>query len=60
MCDDLMCPVDLTFDHAVAAVHLCLDFLPRAETTNRAGEVITKVRWVRRGERIILNPHACC
>jgi hypothetical protein len=42
MCDDFMCPADHTVDQSVAAVHLCLDFAPRAEATKCAGEVETR------------------
>jgi hypothetical protein len=42
MRDDLMCSVDPTVDRFVAAVHVYLDFAPRAETTKCAGEVETR------------------
>jgi hypothetical protein len=42
MPDNLMCSVDRTVVQSVAAVHLCLDFAPRAEATKLAGEVKTR------------------
>jgi hypothetical protein len=40
--DDLMCSIDRTIDRFVAAVHICPNFSPYAETTECAGEVKTR------------------